>query len=190
MGKIEIIIGCMFSGKTTELIRRVSRYKSINKSNIIINSKIDNRYDGGLITHSGSVLDCVKTDKLMSIVSTLNNIEVIGVDEAQFFDDLYTFALWCESNNKILIIAGLDGDTDRKPFGDILSCIPICDSVIKLTAMDKDGKEAIFTIKKVQSSNRIEIGNNNIYQAVTRQTYVNFHKDNSGLDEYECSFEM
>lgn len=190
MGKIEIIIGCMFSGKTTELIRRVSRYKSINKTNVIINSNIDTRYDGGVITHSGSILDCVKTDKLMSVVSTLKNIEVIGVDEAQFFDDLYTFALWCESNNKILIIAGLDGDTNRKPFGDILSCIPICDSVNKLTALDKNGEEAIFTIKKVKSSNRIEIGNNNIYQAVTRQTFVDFHKTSSGLDEYECSFEM
>ena len=72
---------------------------------------------------------------------------VIGIDEAQFFPDLRTFVLRAEVDHKILILAGLDGDSERRPFGQILDCIPLCDTVTKLTAMDmvdKDGTPALL----------------------------------------------
>ena len=69
----------------------------------------------------------------------------------RFFNDLYEFVLKCEEKDKKVIMSGLDGDSNRKPFGQILNCIPLCDSVVKLTAMDmidKDGSEAIFSLRK------------------------------------------
>ena len=71
MSRIEIIIGCMFSGKTTELIRRVSRYQSINKKCVIINSIIDTRNKKGVMTHSGNTVNAIKTQHLMDTVSKL-----------------------------------------------------------------------------------------------------------------------
>ena len=190
MSRIDIIIGCMFSGKTTELIRRVSRYQSINKKCIIINSNTDTRNKDGIITHSGKRVNAIKTQSLMNITNRLYDVEIVGVDESQFFNDLYRFALWCECNGKVLIIAGLDGDINRKPFGQILSCIPLCDTVVKMTALDKDGSQAIFTKKKIPNSKRVEIGDGNIYEAVSRQNYLYKITMEQGLDEYEHTFDM
>jgi len=190
MSRIDIIIGCMFSGKTTELIRRVSRYQSINKKCIIINSNTDTRNKEGVMTHSGNKVNAIKTQNLMDITNKLYDIEIIGVDESQFFNDLYKFALWCECNGKVLIIAGLDGDINRKPFGQILSCIPLCDTVIKMTALDKDGSQAIFTRKKISNSNLVEIGESDIYEAVSRRNYLYNVSIEQNLDEYEHTFDM
>ena len=190
MSRIDIIIGCMFSGKTTELIRRVSRYQSINKKCVIINSNIDTRNKNGIITHSGNKVNAIKTQYLMDVTNKLYDVEIIGVDESQFFDDLYKFALWCECNGKVLIIVGLDGDINRKPFGQILSCIPLCDTVVKMTALDKDGSQAIFTRKKISNSNLVEIGDSNIYEAVSRQNYLYKVSIEQNLDEYEHTFDM
>ena len=180
----------MFSGKTTELIRRVSRYQSINKKCIIINSNTDTRNKEGVLTHSGNKVNAIKTQQLMDITNKLYDIEIVGVDESQFFDDLYNFALWCECNGKVLIIAGLDGDINRKPFGQILSCIPLCDTVVKMTALDKDGSQAIFTRKKISNSNLVEVGEGNIYEAVSRRNYLYKMSIEQNLDEYEHTFDM
>ena len=147
--RIEIILGCMFSGKSTELIRRLSRYEAVGISTLLINSSFDTRTDDGVKTHNNIIKNAKKTRNLMSIVNTDEYItnNVIGIDEAQFFPDLKEFVLYSE-NNKTIIIAGLDGDSDRQPFGEILECIPFCDEVVKLTALDmvsKDGTKAIFS---------------------------------------------
>ena len=169
--RIEIIIGCMFSGKSTELLRRISRYRSINKKCVIINSVLDTRGQG-IKTHSGCDIKAIKLKKLMDITVWKEIGEVIAVDEAQFFEDLYDFTLWCEKEGKILIMAGLDGDSNRKPFGEILQCIPLCDSVVKLTALDRDGTDAIFTKKIKSDSKQIEIGDKDKYLAVSRKNYL------------------
>jgi len=169
--RIEIIVGCMFSGKSTELLRRVSRYRSINKKCILVNSHLDTRGEG-ISTHSGCDIEAIKVENLMDITIWNEVGDVIAVDESQFFGDLYEFAEWCEKNNKILIIAGLDGDANRKPFGQILQCVPICDSIVKLTALDRDGTDAIFTKKICGNDNQIEIGNKDKYIAVSRKNYL------------------
>mgnify|MGYP001200201792 CR=1 FL=1 len=190
MSRIEIIIGCMFSGKSSELIRRINTYKNICKKSVIINSHIDTRNKKGILTHSGDKVNAIKTRYLMDITNKLHDIEVIGVDESQFFDDLYKFSLWCERNGKVLVMAGLDGDTNRKSFGQILDCIPLCDTVVKLTALDKDGSEAIFTRKKISNFNLIEIGDSDIYEAVSREHYLNNDLVKRDFDEYEHTFDM
>ena len=152
--RVEIILGCMFSGKSTELLRRCNRYRAIGKNIILINHVVDTRTDSSIKTHDGTKNEAIKLTNLMSLIqdkqyrNILYESSVIGIDEAQFFDDLVEFVLAIERLNKIVIIAGLDGDSNRQPFGQILQCIPLCDTVVKLTAMDmvkKDGSAAIFT---------------------------------------------
>ena len=102
---------------------------------------------------------------------------VIGIDESQFFDDLVEFVLAIERLNKIVIIAGLDGDSERKPFGQILQCIPLCDSVVKLTALDmikEDGTQAIFSKRIVNSKEQVLVGEADEYKAVSRSSYLTF----------------
>ena len=115
----------------------------------------------------------ILTDK--KYFSTYSTSDVIGIDEAQFFPDLLEFIKQTERDNKIIIIAGLDGDSNRKPFGQILDCIPLCDEVTKLTAMDmilKDGTPAIFTKRLVDNSDQICVGAKNEYAAVSRMNYL------------------
>jgi thymidine kinase len=175
--KVEIIVGCMFSGKTTELIRRISRYEAVEMNTLIINSDLDTRTGDSVKTHNNCLREAVKTSKLMDIVHTdsYQNATIIGIDEAQFFPDLEEFVIYSETN-KTIIIAGLDGDSNRKPFGQILQCIPLCDTIIKLTAMDmisKDGQDAIFTKRIVSDdSEQISIGAMDKYIAVSRENYL------------------
>ena len=174
--RIEIIVGSMFSGKSTELIRRCHRYECIGKNVLFINSVLDTRCDINEIqTHNNLVHKALKVDKLMNIsIDYLRNINVIGIDEAQFFDDLPDFLVKVEILNKIVIVAGLDGDFKRKPFGKILECIPLADNITKLTAMCsicKDGTPAIFSKKLYNDNNIVDIGAIDKYVAVCRKHY-------------------
>lgn len=176
-GRVEIVIGCMFSGKSTELIRRISRYEAIGHQTLLVNHLLDTRTGKSVKTHSNQERIAMKTNTLLGILdkSSYKNSKVIGIDEAQFFTDLYQFVLQSEKDNKIIIIAGLDGDSDRKPFGQILSCIPLCDEVIKLTAMDmvsKDGTPAIFTKRIVKNRNQVLVGAEDCFMAVSRSNYI------------------
>ena len=175
--RIEIILGCMFSGKSTELIRRTTRYKAIGKNILLINHKNDTRTDSSVKTHSNLKENALKVDSLMPIIDTMEfkNSDVIGIDEAQFFDDLYEFVTKIEEFNKTIIIAGLDGDFQRKPIGQILYVIPLCDEVTKLTAMDmqdKDGTPAIFSKRIVNSNSQVVVGAQDCYMAVSRKNYL------------------
>lgn len=166
----------MFSGKSQELIRRISRFNSINIKTLVINHKLDTRTDNSIKTHSNLIMNAIKTEKLLDLINTEKFLEsqVIGIDEAQFFTDLYEFVLLCEKNNKSVIIAGLDGDSERKPFGQICECIPLCDDIIKLKAYDminKDGTEAIFTKKIIKEEKQISIGSSEKYLAVNRTNF-------------------
>jgi thymidine kinase len=176
MCKIEIIIGPMFSGKSTELLRRTSRLEAIGKNVLYINHIYDTRTDDYIQTHSNTKKFAKKLHNLYDINDNeLNSADVLAIDEAQFFPDLYSYVLYAEQKNKHIIIAGLDGDYNRKPFGDILQCIPLCDSVIKLNAMDmidKDGTEAIFSKRIVADEQQISVGATDKYIAVSRKNYL------------------
>ena len=190
--KIDIIIGPMFSGKSSELKRRCGRYTAIDKKVLVVNSILDSRSTQNTLScHDGSIatkdsFDVLKIKTLMSIIQSpeFNKAEVIGIDESQFFDDLYTFVMFCEQKDKSVIIAGLDGDSERKPFGQILECIPLCDTVVKLHAYDmisKDGSDAIFSKKLANANNSdtICIGAKDKYVAVSRKNYLTNNVSNN-----------
>ena len=176
VARIELIIGCMFAGKTLEIMRRVSRYEAIGKRILIVNHSNDTRTGDSIQTHSNIQRDSIKTDTLGELLKDdyLLEFDVIAIDEAQFFSNLRDFVLSVEKMGKILIIAGLDGDFLRRPIGEILDIIPLCDTVDKLTAMDmvdKDGSKGLFTKRIVEDEHQILVGDDNYYVAVSRKNF-------------------
>ena len=183
LGRIDIIIGSMFSGKSTELIRRINRYKVLGKNILVINNKLDKRYsENSISTHSNIKLECISLDKLSDINETdkyskeYEACDVVVIEEAQFFKDLHDFVInSADNDNKIVLVAGLDGDSNRNEFGDILKLIPKCDTVKKLHALCvkcNDGTLACFTKRLVKNDSQIYIGVSE-FIAVCRHHYLN-----------------
>lgn len=178
MATITLYIGCMYSGKTSELIRECRRCLNINKNILAINFADDNRYftDNYIASHNLEKISCIKVNKLSEInENTINNIDYIFIDEGQFFTDLKEYVVkWCEKYNKHVIVIGLSGDFMRLPFGQILDLIPLADKVVKLNALCsfcKDGTEALFTHRLSSESEQVIIGSNN-YSPVCRKHYI------------------
>tara|TARA_B100001989_G_C24471575_1_gene429508 strand:+ start:61 stop:606 length:546 start_codon:yes stop_codon:yes gene_type:complete len=175
--RIEIILGCMYSGKSTELLRLCKRYEAIGKKVFLINHELDIRTGNSVMTHEKEKGKAIKTSNLVNLIGQSDFMEsdVIGIDEAQFFEDLLEFVKKVEKLNKIIIISGLDGDSRREPFGKILECIPYCDRVVKLSAMDmidKDGTPAIFTKRIVDNKDKILVGSTESFIAVSRKNFI------------------
>ena len=176
-GRLELIIGNMFSGKSTELMRRINKEKSIDKKILVINYSLDNRYSTDSIsTHDNVSIKCLKVSNLLDISSSLLfNSDSIFIDEAQFFPDLYDFCIGLvDSCNKHVVVSGLDGDFNRNEFGSILKLIPICDTVDKLSAYCKicnNSTVAPFTIKIDNHTDLIDIGSSEKYMSVCRYHY-------------------
>ena len=180
-GKLELIIGNMFSGKSSELIRRINREKSINKKIIVVNYISDNRYSSSSVaTHDNIKINSLRLEKLSDITENMiHQYDSFFIDEAQFFKDLYdTTVKLVDTYNKHVVISGLDGDIHRNGFGDIIKLIPMCDSVDKLTAYCtkcNNGTIAPFTKKKIndRKTNVIDIGGSDKYIPVCRFHYLN-----------------
>lgn len=178
-GSVKIIIGSMFSGKSTEVIRLIDRYKLLKKNVLAINHTLDDRYDKNkIVTHNKVKKDCLSVSELMPLLNTVDYIksDVVVIEEAQFFKDLFNFVVKSsDENNKIVVVAGLDGNYKREPFGDILNLIPYAESVIKLHALCMkcgDGTKASFT-KRINTDNEeILIGSTEEYVPVCRKHYL------------------
>ena len=182
-GSLELIIGNMFSGKTSELIRRIKRAQFINDNILVVNYIDDNRYnsDNVITSHDNISFKSIKTRLLSDIpIDKINNSSSIFIDEAQFFDDLYEYVYTLvETYGKHVVVAGLDGDCNRSKFGYILDLVPICNTVDKYTAycsVCKDGTPAPFT-KKIFTNNiyplDIEVGGLDKYTPVCRTHFGN-----------------
>ena len=174
-GSLTVILGPMFSGKTTEIIRLVSRLHIINKNPLIINSNLDTRCNEQIKTHDNKVLQAVKTLHLLDLkhLLTTDNYEVIAIDEAQFFTDLYEFVTLALTYHKEVIVSGLKADSNQQKFGEIINLIPIADDIkiLKgLCTVCNDGTLGIHTKrKKNNSDSQILVGNKDIYMCVCRR---------------------
>ncbi len=143
---LDLIIGPMYSGKTTELIRRLNIYAATMHLRVLyVNAKIDTRSSNEFSTHNpsllsisvggGSYLKAIKVEKLADLTNfTTHNLasilDVIGIDEAQFMPDLKEYVMKFVEEYKIkVIVAGLNGDHMRRPFGQVLDLIPLCDNI-------------------------------------------------------------
>lgn len=178
-GSIKIIMGSMFSGKSTEVIRVINRYKLLNKNVLAINHSLDTRYDKNkIVSHNKEKLDCLSTDNLMSLIDTddYQISELVVIEEAQFFNDLYEFSVKsADIYHKNVVIAGLDGNFKREPFGQILQLIPHAESVVKLHALCMlcgDGTKASFTKRICENKKEILVGTKEEYLPVCRKHYL------------------
>ncbi|KAJ1428668.1 Thymidine kinase [Sesbania bispinosa] len=180
-GEVHVIVGPMFAGKTTSLIRRIQSESANGRNVAIIKSNKDTRYGvDSIVTHDGEKLPCLALANLSSFkhkfgVDAYEQLDVIGIDEAQFFEDLYDFCREAaDHDGKTVIVAGLDGNYLRRSFGSVLDIIPLADSVTKLTARcEICGKHALFTLRKTQETQVELIGGVDVYMPVCRQHYVN-----------------
>lgn len=186
IGKLEVIFGPMYSGKTTRLLHMVSRHKKgTNKKVLLVNNNLDSRVKGNSIsTHSFNVsvgfagITIIKETNLENLYSKKEYMEadVIGIDEAQFFTDLVNFTLNAvEKDNKHLIVSGLIEDFQRKKFGSMLDIIPYADDVKNLKSLCGCGKDAIFTKRIVESKEQVVIGGAEAYIATCRSCFSGFH---------------
>lgn len=170
----------MFAGKTTELLRRIKSEKTIGRTVAMIKSSKDTRYAiDSVVSHDGVKFPCWALPDLSSFkknfgVDDYDKLDVIGIDEAQFFEDLYEFCQnAAENDGKTVILAGLDGDYLRRTFGSVLDMIPLADTVTKLTARcEFCGKRAFFTLRKTGDTRTELIGGAEAYMPVCRLHYV------------------
>ena len=171
---LSIIMGNMFSGKTSELIRRLKRLKVIGKDVMIINSAKDTRSPEEVLkTHDNVKFNCHKVFDLFEIINTneFDKADIIAIDEAQFFPRLKKFVECCLHVNKSVILAGLDGDAFQRKFGELIDCVPMACDVTKLSALCmrcNDGTHGPFTKRTVEDKTLELIGGSDMYIAVCR----------------------
>uniref|UniRef100_A0AC34QH49 Thymidine kinase, cytosolic n=1 Tax=Panagrolaimus sp. JU765 TaxID=591449 RepID=A0AC34QH49_9BILA len=186
-GCIHLILGPMFSGKTTEMFRLCTRQKLAGKQVKIVKYALDNRYDDNMAsTHDRSKMEAVAAKEIKDVFPQLLEADVIGIDEGQFFTDIVEFAEKLANNGKIVFIAALDGNYRREPFPCIADLLALAENAFKLTAVCKPcGQPAPFTLRTIETTEVEVIGGEEIYMAVCRDCYRKFNKtrDNGTLKE-------
>jgi len=177
-GRIELILGPMFSGKSTELMRRLKRYQVAQYKVMIVKYAKDVRYDEeGIATHCGMKIPAtVSTTLLGQITGKIidEDYDVIGIDEGQFFADVVQWSEKMANMGKFVVVAALDGTFQRKPFGDILSLVPLSEIVTKLNAvcMNCFGDAAFSKRITAEDDGKVEvIGGADKYMAVCRACF-------------------
>jgi thymidine kinase len=174
-GWIEVICGSMFSGKTEELIRRLKRAKIANLKVEIFKPAIDIRYDEiKIVSHDENAILSTPIDSSQTLLLMAQDVDVIGIDEAQFFDD--EIANVCDElalRGVRVIVAGLDMDYTGKPFGQMPFLLAKADYITKLHAICvKCGNIANFSYRIIPNEEQIMLGAKNVYEPRCRNCYV------------------
>lgn len=173
-GRIEVICGSMFSGKTEELIRRLKRAKIARQRVEIFKPAIDVRYsEGDVVSHDSNSISSTPVDSSGSILLFTSEIDVVGIDEAQFFDNgLIDICNELANNGVRVIIAGLDMDFRGNPFGPMPQLCAIADEVTKVHAICvKCGQLAAFSHRKVKNNKQVMLGETSEYEPLCRTCY-------------------
>ncbi len=174
-GSIEVICGSMFSGKTEELIRRLKRVKIANLKVEIFKPAIDVRYDQvKIVSHDASAIQSTPVDDSRKILEMAGDVDVIGIDEAQFFDD--QIANVCDElafRGIRVIVAGLDMDYLGNPFGQMPYIMAKADYVTKLHAICMQcGSIANYSYRKVDTEGQVMLGAKEVYEPRCRKCYL------------------
>ena len=175
---LELIIGPMFSGKTSKLLDIYKQFKFCSINVTIINHTSDTRYHETMLSsHDHVLVPCIMLPKLEDClaIKSVKDAQVILVNEGQFFPDLYDSVVTMLNHDKKVYICGLDGDFERKKFGQILDLIPMSDKITKLTSLCsvcRDGTNAIFSMRLTDEKDQTVVGISN-YIPVCRKCYSN-----------------
>lgn len=173
-GRIEVICGSMFSGKTEELIRRMRRASFAKQRVEIFKPAIDTRYsEENVVSHDQHTIQSTPVDSSSSILLLSSDADVVGIDEAQFFDDgLVKVCNELANKGVRVIIAGLDMDFQGRPFGPIPGLCAIADEVTKVHAICvKCGALAYISHRLVQNDKRVLLGEKLTYEPLCRDCY-------------------
>eukprot|EP00041_Stephanoeca_diplocostata_P015195 m.288391 g.288391 ORF g.288391 m.288391 type:complete len:226 (+) comp19960_c0_seq11:177-854(+) len=173
-GSIQLILGPMFSGKSTELLRRIKRYSIAKNRCLVIKYINDTRYSKDRVsTHDRQEFEATAANKLFDVERETDDVDIVGIDEGQFFPDLVPFAEKMASVGKTVIIGALDGTFQRKPFGTILELVPMAEHVVKLNAVCFNcGADAPFS-KRIVDDTAVEvIGGADKYVAACRRCFT------------------
>ena len=173
-GRIEVICGSMFSGKTEELIRRMKRAKFAKQSVEIFKPAVDTRYsEEDVVSHEGNSIHSTPVDSSASILLLGSDTEVVGIDEAQFFDDnLINVCNELANRGTRVIVAGLDLDFKGIPFGPMPALCAIADEVTKVHAICVHcGALAYISHRTVDEEKRVLLGEQTVYEPLCRTCY-------------------
>ena len=174
-GWIEVICGSMFSGKTEELIRRLKRAQFAKQKIEIFKPAIDTRYDKKkVISHDLNEINSTPVSSSSKILELINEVDVIGIDEAQFFDaDLPDVCANLANKGIRVIVAGLDMDYLGHPFGPIPNLMANAEFVSKVHAICVDcGDLAIHSNRIVSSKDLVHLGEQEEYEALCRSCFI------------------
>lgn len=173
-GSIEVICGSMFSGKTEELLRRMKRAQIAKQKVEIFKPTIDVRYsDCEVVSHDKNSITSTPVENSSNILLLSSNVEVVGIDEAQFFDEgLVEVCQQLADDGIRVIIAGLDMDFKRNPFGPMPQLCSIADDVTKVHAICvKCGRLANYSFRLVANEKQVMLGEFEEYQPLCRTCY-------------------
>lgn len=173
-GWIEVICGSMFSGKTEELIRRLKRAKIANLKTVIFKPSVDNRYDESKVTsHDANTIHSTPVADVSMILELAKDVDVVGIDEAQFFNE--EIVQVCETlalKGIRVIVAGLDMDFQGKPFGPVPQLLAVADYITKLHAICvKCGGIASMSYRTTNDEAQVVLGEKDKYEPRCRKCY-------------------
>ena len=174
LGWVEVIVGSMFSGKTEELIRRLNRAKIAKLKVEIFKPGIDTRYDEqDVVSHNENVIKSTPIESADQILFYASDVDVIGIDEAQFFDDQLSHVCNELANRGIrVIVAGLDMDFQGKPFGPIPHIMATAEYVTKVHAICmRCGNLATYSHRTIQGDDLVVLGETDSYEPLCRRCF-------------------
>lgn len=173
-GSIELITGSMFSGKTEELIRRLRRAQYAGLKVEIFKPSLDKRYsENRVVSHDDKSIVSTPVDNATSILLLAGTVDVVGIDEAQFFDNSIVDVCNTLADNGIrIVIAGLDMDFMGKPFGPIPALLSIAEFVTKVHAICmRCGNLAQYSFRKSEDEQVVLLGEKNLYEPLCRNCF-------------------
>ena len=173
-GSIEVITGSMFSGKTEELIRRLRRAQFAGLKVEIFKPSLDKRYsENRVVSHDEKSIVSTPVDNASSILLLAGDVDVVGIDEAQFFDNSIVEVCNKLADNGIrVVVAGLDMDFMGNPFGPMPALLSIAEYVTKVHAICmRCGNLAQYSFRKSEEAQVVLLGEKNIYEPLCRSCY-------------------
>ncbi len=173
-GWIEVICGSMFSGKTEELIRRLRRSKLAHQKVRTFKPAIDVRYDeSNVVSHNANSWESIPIKHSSEILNLIGDADVVGIDEAQFFDmELPSICNQLAERKLRVILAGLDMDFKGNPFGPMPALMAMAEYVTKVHAICmKCGNVASYTFKRIRNDQTVELGERDLYEARCRSCF-------------------
>jgi len=174
-GWIEVISGCMFSGKTEELIRRLNRAIIAKQKVEIFKPTIDKRYHSEqVVSHNENSIRSTPVNFANDILLLAGDCDVVGIDEAQFFDEaIVEICNTLANQGKRVIVAGLDMDYEGRPFGPMPNLLAVAEFVTKVHAIcAQTGELASFSFRLSENEQRVMLGEKNEYEARSRKAFL------------------